>query len=148
MTGPGLVAGPPDLSQRRRGVRGERWVVVACLAGGVALGALWALVGTVVVGGTDPQEQAAASDGTFALLGTAFGLVSAVLLAVLPGRHQVLRAAVALAGAVVGGFVALATGLVLGGAPLRADGVVLAWPVVLGAVTTVRLVVLYFMGRD
>ncbi|WP_143448765.1 hypothetical protein [Kineosporia sp. A_224] len=129
-------------------VRGEVWVGVACVAGGVVLGALWALVGATVVGATDPDEQAAASDGTFALLGIGFGLVSALLLAVLPGHRQVVRAGVALAGSVLGGFVGLAVGLVLGAPALRADGMVLAWPVVLGAVTTLRLLVVHLLGRE
>jgi hypothetical protein len=126
----------------------EGWVVVACLAGGLALGALWALAGRVVVDATDPQEQAAASDGVLALLAVAFGLVSAVLLAVLPGRRQVLRAGVSLLGTVGGGFVALATGLRLGAPPLRADGIVLVWPIVFGAVTSLRLLVAHFIGRE
>jgi hypothetical protein len=129
-------------------VRGEVWVGVACLAGGVALGALWALVGAAVVGATDPDEQAAASDSTFALLGIGLGLVSALLLAVLPGHRQVVRAGVALAGSVLGGFVGLAVGLVLGAPALRADGMVLAWPIVLGAVTTLRLLVVHLLGRE
>jgi hypothetical protein len=127
-------------------VRSERWVVAASLAGGVALGALWALLGGAVVAATDPQEQDAASDGVLALLGIGVGLISAVLLAVLPGRRPLLRAGVTLASAVVGGYLALATGLVLGARPLRADGVALAWPVVLGAVTSLRLIVLHFLG--
>ncbi len=129
-------------------VRGDVWVGVACVAGGVALGAFWAVIGGVVVAATDSQERAAASDGTFALLGIAFGLVSAVLLAVLPGRRPVLRAGVALGGAVVGSFVGLATGLLLGASPLLADGLTLAWPVVLGAVTTVRLLAVHLLGQE
>lgn len=129
-------------------MRGEAWLGVACLTGGIALGALWVLAGRVFVAATDPEEHAAASDGTFALLGIGFGIVSALLLAVLPGRRPVLRVGVALSGAVVGAFVALATGLLLGAPPLRADGLTLAWPVTLGAVTTVRLLVLHFLGRD
>jgi hypothetical protein len=123
-------------------------VVAACLAGGLALGALWALLGGVVVARTDLGEQAAASDGTLALLGVGFGLVSAVLLAVLPGRRPVLRAGVALASAVAGGYLALAVGLLLGAEPLRADGVTLAWPVMLAAVTSLRLLVVHFLGRE
>jgi len=126
----------------------EGWLLVACLAGGLALGALWALVGSVVVDATDTQEQAAASDGVLALLGTAFGLVSGLLLAVLPGRRPVLRAGVSLVGSVGGAFVALATGLLLGAAPLLADGIVLVWPIVFGIVTSLRLLVVHFLGRE
>lgn len=133
---------------RRALVAVELGVALAFLAAGLALGALWALVGSAVVAGTDPAERAAASDGTYGLLGVAFGLASAVLLAVLPGRSPVVRAGVALGGAVLGGFAALATGLVLGAAPLRADGLVLLWPIVLGGVTTLRLLVVHLLGRE
>jgi hypothetical protein len=128
--------------------RDERWVVVAGLAGGLLMGALWVVVAAIVVGSTDPQEQAAASDGTLALLGIGFGLVSAVLLAALPGRRPTLRAGVALTAATAGGLVAWGTGQALGVRPLRADGVVLLWPIVLGIVTSVRLLVVHFIGRE
>lgn len=132
----------------RPGFRGEVGVALACVTGGVALGALWRLVGAVVVHGTDGQEQAVASDGVFCLLGLAFGVVAALLLATLPGYHQVVRAGVALGGSVLGGYLGLAVGLLLGAAPLRADGLVLAWPVALGTVTTLRLLVVHLLGRE
>lgn len=148
MTATHTTDGPAATSDRRPGFRGEVWVGLACLAGGVALGALWRLVGAVVVQGTDGQEQAAASDGVFCLLGLGFGVVAALLLAILPGYHQVARAGVALAGSVLGGYLGLAVGLLLGTPPLRADGLVLAWPVALGAVTTLRLLVVHLLGRE
>lgn len=131
-----------------RPARSEVWVAIACLAAGVALGALWVLVGDAVVRATDPQEQAVASDGTFTLLGMGFGVLSALLLAVLPGHREVLRAGVALLGSVLGGFIGLAVGLVLGAPLLRADGLVLAWPVTFAALTTLRLLVLHLLGRE
>lgn len=135
-------------ARRRPGYGGEVWVGVACLAGGVALGALWVLVRAVVLDGTDGQEQAAASDGVFCLLGLLFGVVSALLLATLPGHHQVVRAGVALGGSTVGGYLGLAVGLLLGATSLRADGLVLAWPVALGTLTTLRLLVVHLLGRE
>lgn len=148
MTATHTTDGPVAAPVRRPGVLGEVGVGLACIAGGVALGALWRLVGAVVVEGTDGQEQAVASDGVFCLLGLAFGVVSALLLATLPGHRQVVRAGVALAGATLGGYLGLAVGLLLGTSPLRADGLVLAWPVALGTVTTLRLLVVHLLGRE
>ncbi|CAM5551545.1 ABC transporter permease OS=Streptomyces violarus OX=67380 GN=FHS41_005858 PE=4 SV=1 [Streptomyces violarus] len=136
-------------------------VAVAVALGGVLLGVLWwwlaphvPLVGDVVEGNwvvflKDTEgEQAVGVDGTFTLLGLAFGVVSALVVFLLRRRGGVPLVVGLAVGGLLGSFVAWRVGVWLGpaedvvaharevgrgvtfSAPLRlgAKGALLAWP--------------------
>ncbi|MFD7920367.1 hypothetical protein ACFV3R_14210 [Streptomyces sp. NPDC059740] len=147
-------------------------VLTAC---GLLLGLLWAHLAPAVPLVSDGQdvyykdtegEQAIGADGTFALLGLAFGLLSALVVFLLRRKAGVLVVVGLVVGGLAGSFVGREIGQLLGpaadvaaharqlgkgvvfGAPLRlqARGVLLAWPV--GAVIGQLLLTGFFGPRD
>ena len=123
-------AGVPGAVRARRALLSELRLAAVVALAGVALGAAWAALVGPVSGAAETFERAVASDGTFVVLTTVAGVVTAVLLVRRPGRHAPARVAVVLLASLAGAALAWGTGVVLGAPSLRAVGAVLLWPAV------------------
>jgi hypothetical protein len=119
-------------------VRAEILVVLALLVSGLILGGVWALAAPHVAEAADPGESRIAVDGLLALLQLGAGLVTAVVLVVVPGRDHTVRFVTALVGSAGGGLLAYAVGAARG-VHLHAPGAALVWPLVVAVLTTLRL---------
>jgi hypothetical protein len=119
-------------------LRGELPVVLALLAGGVLLGGIWTLAAPAAAPAADPGESRVAVDGLLALLQLGAGLVTAVALAMLPGRDPAVRLVTVLVGSAAGGLLAVPIG-VARGLHLHAPGSALLWPLVVAVLTMLRM---------
>jgi hypothetical protein len=133
---------PWDMPTRRRPwpavLRGEFLVVLAFLASGLVLGAVWALAAPHVSGAADPGESRFAVDGLLALLQLGAGLITAVGLVLVPGRDRAVRLGTVLLASTAAGLLAVPVGAARG-LHLHAPGVVLLWPLLVAVLTTLRL---------
>ncbi len=120
-------------------LRGELGVVGVLLATGLVLGGIWALVAPGLADAADPGETRVAVDGLLALLQIGAGLVTAVGLAVVPGRDPVARLVAVLVGATVAGLLAALVGAGPAGLELQAPGAALLWPLVAALLTALRM---------
>jgi hypothetical protein len=118
----------------RQAVRVELPWLLACLLGGVALGALWRVLVPLVTGSSS-IEAAVTGDAVLAVLGTLAGLVTAAALLTRPGPVVARRFTVVMAGSIAGSALSWAVGVLLGGPALRAVGAAFIWPVVTAGVT-------------
>ena len=121
-------------------VRGELAVVLVLLAAGLVLGGVWALAGPGLADAADPGETRVAVDGLLALLQIGAGLVTAVLLVLIPGREPVARLVAVLVGATVAGLLTVPVGAARG-LHLQAPGAALLWPLVAAVLTALRMLV-------
>lgn len=112
----------------------RRRLVAVLVLGGVLLGITWRLLAPEAAGAGNRLEQAAAVDGTLALLGLAVGVVVGVGVLLRPGPMPGGRSAAALLGSVVGALASWQVGDLVGEPPLRAPGAALVWPIVAAAV--------------
>jgi hypothetical protein len=119
-------------------LRGELPVVLALIASGLVLGAVWALAAPRVSGAADPGESRMAVDGLLALLQLGAGLVTAVALVVVPGRDHTVRLVTVLLASTAAGLLAVPVGAVRG-LHLHAPGSALLWPLLVALLTTLRL---------
>jgi hypothetical protein len=119
-------------------LRGELLVVLAFLASGLALGAVWALAAPHVSGSADPGESRIAVDGLLALLELGAGLVTAVGLVVVPGRDHAVRLVTVLLASAAAGLLAVPVGAARG-LHLHAPGSALLWPLLVALLTMLRL---------
>jgi hypothetical protein len=119
-------------------LRRELAVVLAFLASGLVLGAVWALAAPRASGGADPGESRIAVDGLLALLQLGAGLVTAVGLVVVPGRDPTVRLVTVLLASAAAGLLAVPVG-VARGLQLHAPGSALLWPLLVALLTTLRL---------
>jgi hypothetical protein len=118
----------------RQAVRVELPWLLACLLGGVALGALWRVLVPLVTD-SDSLEAAVTGDAVLAVLGALAGVVTAVALLTHPGPVVARRFTVVMAGSIAGSALSWAVGVLLGGPTLRAIGAAFIWPVVTAGVT-------------
>jgi hypothetical protein len=116
-------------SAHRPWLRRELGLLLALVVAGAVLAFLWRLLTEPAATLGDEQESAAAVDGTLALLGLAFGVVTAIFVLVLPGRTPALRTVTVIIGSLLGGFVSWQLGDQLGTPALRAVGAAFTWPV-------------------
>jgi hypothetical protein len=130
---------PPGSVRRRRVVLAEVRTAAAILAAGVLLGAVWALIAPAVSRSADLGESRVAADGLLALLGVGAGVVTAIVLVLVPGPRPPLRLAVVLAATTVANILAAVVGLRLGVQVLGAPGVALLWPLVAAVLTALRM---------
>ena len=139
----GLLAAP------RQAWDGLRALVVAVVAAAVLVGVLWALLTPDVVGHSDQSEAQASADGTLALLELLAGVVTAIALALRPGRQPATRFVLAVVAVTGGAFLSWAAGAATGAPGLQAKAVVLVWPFVTAALTVLRAVAgLVFHGAS
>ncbi|HYY12616.1 MAG TPA: hypothetical protein VE781_16895 [Kineosporiaceae bacterium] len=124
----------------RRVLRSELTVVASLLASGLLLGGAWALFGPSVADGADPGESRVAVDGLLALLQLGAGLVTAVVLTLLPGREPVARVAAVILASAGAGWLAVLVGAARG-LHLQSPGAALLWPLVVAVLTALRLLV-------
>jgi hypothetical protein len=128
-------------------LRGELPVVLALLAAGLVLGAIWALAAPRLSGAADPGESRIAVDGLLALLQLGAGLVTAVALVVVPGRHRAVRLVTVLLASAAAGLLAVPIGMARG-LQLHAPGAALLWPLLVALLTTLRLVAGLVLSPD
>src|SRR4051812_322765 len=117
---------------------GELLVVLAFLASGLVLGAVWALAAPHVSGAADPGESRIAVDGLLALLQLGAGLVTAVALVVVPGRDHAVRLVTVLLASAAAGLIAIPIGAARG-LHLHAPGSALLWPLLVAVLTALRM---------
>ena len=111
--------------------------MLVLLAAGVALGGLWAWLAPGVADRGDPAEARVAVDGTLALILLGAGLVTAIGVAVRPGRQPALRLVAALVGSLAGGLLAWLVGH-LTGLSVGAPAITLLWALALAVLTALR----------
>lgn len=138
MVTPVLPPRAQPTASRRRLVLGEVRVALIVLAGGVLMGAVWALAAPALARSADLGESRVAVDGLLALLGVGAGLVTAVVLLAAPGPRIALRLLVVLGASLVAGVLAAVIGVWFGGLKLGAPGVALLWPLTAAVLTTLR----------
>ena len=110
--------------------------MLVLLAAGVALGGLWAWLAPGVADRGDPAEARVAVDGTLALILLGAGLVTAIGVAVRPGRQPALRLVAALVGSLAGGL--LRGSWAPDGLSVGAPAVTLLWALALAVLTALR----------
>lgn len=130
------VAGPGDTGRRGQVLR-ELRVAAALLSAGLVVGAVWALAAPSLAHAATLGESRVAVDGLLALLGAGAGLLTAVLVMVVPGPRPALRLGVVLVASAVAALLALPVGATRG-LSVGAPGVVLVWPLVTAALTALR----------
>jgi hypothetical protein len=138
----------PTPASRRRLILGEVRAALVILAAGLLLGAVWALFAPGLARAADLGESRVAVDGLLALLGLGAGIVTAIVLALVPGPNRPLRVAVVLAAAVIANLLAAAVGVTLGGLKLGAPGVALLWPLTAAVLTTLRTLAGFVISPD
>lgn len=119
-------------------LRGELLVVLALLVAGGLLGLVWASTAPRAAGAADPGESRIAVDGLLALLQLGAGLVTAVVLALVPSGDRAVRFAAVLVGSAAGGLLAIPVGAARG-VHLHAPGAALLWPLLVAVLTMLRL---------
>jgi hypothetical protein len=119
-------------------LRGEIVVALALLAAGLLLGGVWALAAPAAARAADPGESRIAVDGLLALLQLGAGLVTAAVLAALPGRDRAVRLVTVLVGSAAGGLLAVPLGAARG-VHVHAPGSALLWPLAVAVLTTLRM---------
>jgi len=117
---------PPD---RRPGLRTELALLLILIVAGGLLAFAWRLLTPYAADLGDEQEAAAAVDGTLALLGVAFGALTAIFVLLRPGRTPAVRTVTVIIGSLLGGLVSWLLGDQLGTPALRAVGAAFTWPV-------------------
>jgi len=130
---------PPASFRRPRVVLAEVRAAAVILAAGVLLGAVWALIAPALSHSADLGESRVAVDGVLGLLGVGAGVVTAIVLVLVPGPRPTLRLAVVLAAATVANVLAAVVGLRLGVQVLGAPGVAVLWPLVAAVLTALRM---------
>jgi hypothetical protein len=139
----------PAFPQRSLGASAvrEAGMAGAVLAAGLVLGGVWALWAPALAHSADLGEAKVSADGLLALLGIGAGLVTAVMLVLLPGPRPAVRLAVVLAAAVVAGALAVLVGAVRG-LSLGAPGVALLWPLTAAVLTALRTLASIIVSPD
>ena len=125
----------------RASLAGEVRAAGACLAGGLLAGVVWAVLAPAASRNwTSSGEAVFAVEGTFALVGLLAGVLTAVFLALRPGRSPVLRLLVLLLAAAAGSGLAWWAGsrLLDPDPALTVPAVVLTWPLSTAVLTAVR----------
>jgi hypothetical protein len=130
---------PAASYRRRRVVLAEVRAAAAILVAGVLLGAVWALIAPAVSRSADLGESRVATDGLLGLLGVGAGVVTAIVLVLVPGSLPPQRLAVVLTAATVANILAAVVGLRLGVHVLGAPGVAVLWPLVAAVLTALRM---------
>jgi hypothetical protein len=125
----------------------EAGMAGAVLAAGLVLGGIWALWAPALAHSADLGEAKVTVDGLLALLGLGAGLVTAVVLALVPGPRPAVRLAVVLGAATVGNLLAVLLGAVRG-LSLGAPGVGLLWPLAAAVLTTLRTLAAFVISPD
>jgi hypothetical protein len=143
-----VLSRPAPPSSRRKAVVAEVRVALAVLAAGILLGAVWAAVAPSLARSADLGESRVAVDGLLALLGIGAGVVTAVLLTVLPGPRPALRLGVVLAAATAANVLAAVVGVRLGTQSLGARGVAVLWPLTAAVLTALRTLVSLVISPD
>jgi hypothetical protein len=138
---------PPRAPSRASLLREVR-VALAILAAGLVLGGVWALWAPALAHTADLGEAKVTVDGLLALLGLGAGLVTAVILVVVPGPRPAIRLAVVLGAAVVANLVAAGIGEAARGLRLGAPGVVLLWPLAAAILTALRTLASFVVSPD
>ena len=118
-------------------VQREVRAAIVVLAAGLVLGGVWVLWAPALAHSADLGEAKVSADGLLALLGVGAGLVTAVMLVLLPGPRPAARLAVVLAAALVAGVLAVLVGAARG-LSLGAPGVALLWPLTAAVLTALR----------
>jgi hypothetical protein len=130
---------PPAPFRGRRGVLAEVLVAAVILVAGVLIGVLWALLAPHLARSADLGESRVAVDGVLGLLGAGAGVLTAIVLVVVPGPRPPVRLAVVLGAATVANILAALVGLRLGVQVLGAPGVAVLWPLVTAVLTALRM---------
>ena len=120
------VHAPPE---RRPGLRSELSLLLVLVGAGALLAFAWRALTPYAAHLGDEQEAAAAVDGTLALLGVAFGALTAIFVLLWPGRRPALRTVTVILGSLLGGLASWLLGDQLGTPALRAVGAAFTWPV-------------------
>jgi hypothetical protein len=129
----------PTVSQRSLGasVVREAGIAAAVLGAGLVVGGVWAVWAPALAHSADLGEAKVSVDGLLALLGIGAGLVTAVVLVLLPGPRPAVRLPVVLAATAVGGLLAVLVGAARG-LSLGAPGVTVLWPLTTAVLTALR----------
>jgi len=117
------------------------------MAGGLLVGVVWAVWAPSIARSADLGEARVAVDGSLALLGIGAGIVTAVLLGLMPGPRPAVRVAVVLVAAVAANLLAAGIGLARG-LHLAALGVVLMWPLAAALLSTLRTLAGLILSPD
>ena len=142
MTTSGVPGPPPRVLVQR-----ELGAAVAVLAAGLVLGGIWAFWAPALAHSADLGEAKVSVDGLLALLGVGAGLVTAVMLVLIPGARPAVRLAVVLAAAVVAALLAVLVGAARG-LSLGAPGVALLWPLTAAVLTALRTLASFVVSPD
>lgn len=142
ITMPTAPTAPPRPSVLR-----ELRVAALVLVAGLVLGGIWALWAPELARSADLGEARVTVDGLLALLGLAAGLVTAVVLALLPGPRPAVRLAVVLGAAALANLLAVLVGAARG-LSLGAHGVALLWPLATAVLTTLRTLASFVISPD
>jgi hypothetical protein len=130
---------PPASFRRPRVVLAEVRVAAVILVTGVLIGALWALLAPSLARSADLGESRVAVDGVLGLLGAGAGVLTAIVLVVVPGPRPPVRLAVVLVAATAANVLAAFVGLRLGVQVIGAPGVAVLWPLVTAVLTAFRM---------
>jgi hypothetical protein len=143
-----VLSRPSPPSSRRRAVLAEVRVVLVLLAAGIVIGALWAMVAPSLAKSADLGESRVAVDGLLALLGIAAGVITAIVLTVVPGPRPALRLGVVLGAATAANVLAAVVGVRLGTQSLGARGVAVLWPLTTAVLTALRTLASLVISPD
>jgi hypothetical protein len=128
-------------------VLGELRVAAAVLVAGLMLGGIWALWAPALAHSADLGEAKVTVDGVLALLALGAGLLTAVILTVVPGPRPAVRLAIILAAATVANLLAVLVGAARGLSP-GAPGVALLWPLTSAVLTVLRTLASFVISPD
>ncbi len=142
LAGSAGLGGPSGLEPARRGASGlvAEATVIAALAAVAALvvAVLWSTLAGRVARASTPNEVQISHDALLGCLGIVTGVLTAGLLIFFPGPSPARRVAITLTLVTAGSFLAWAVGRAIGAPVLHAVGMVLLWPLVAAALTTLR----------
>ncbi len=123
-------------------------LLVVALGGGLLLGAGWALFTPVMAHWAGGAEGSAAHDVGFGLLAIVAGIITAGVLLIWPGRRPAVHATVLLVAVTVASLLGWVVGQALRGPSLRATALVVVWPLVTSAITTVRSLIAVLISPE
>jgi hypothetical protein len=141
-------SGAPSARDARPGSWRRPIIASALLAagGGIALGAAWVVFGRLLAGWVSALEGPGAHDVAFALLAVLAGVITAGVLALRPGDRPGLQVGLVLVAVSVASLLAWGVGRLLGAPALHAVAMVVVWPLVTAALTTVRSLISVLLG--